>query len=318
MRKQLFFIFLVFLLGMSARIVSAQSTNLVFFTEGGERFYLVLNGIRQNASPETNVQITHLPAPSYKVRIMFEDPKLKQLDKTVLFTQGTETTFCIRKNNKGEFVIRFMDQVDIEQAPPPPPTQKIFVFTTVPAVTTTTVTQTTNTTVSGNVSAPGMDMNVMISDDGSNGSVQTSSTTVTTTTSTQGGEIHQEVEGDHDHGAAHHSKPPYVMPGYNGPVGCPYPMTDLDFQDVKQTIESKSFEDSKLTIAKEVISATCMFASEVREIMELFSFENTRLEFAKFAYRYTFDLGNYYKVNAAFQFESSIDDLKKYIQANRK
>jgi hypothetical protein len=49
--------------------------------------------------------------------------------------------------------------------------------------------------------------------------------------------------------------------------------------------------------------------------MLLFSFESTRLDFAKFAYAYTLDLRNYYKLNDAFTFESSIDDLDKYIQS---
>jgi hypothetical protein len=46
--------------------------------------------------------------------------------------------------------------------------------------------------------------------------------------------------------------------------------------------------------------------------MLLFDFESTRLTFAKFAYKYTFDKGNYYKVNDAFQFESSIEELNQF------
>jgi hypothetical protein len=108
------------------------------------------------------------------------------------------------------------------------------------------------------------------------------------------------------------------MPGYHGDVGCPWPMTDLDFKDAKETIASKSFEDSKLSIAKQVTSSNCLFSSEVKEIMDLFSFEASRLEFAKFAYRYTFDVGNYYKVNEAFRFESSIDELNNFIEGKKK
>jgi hypothetical protein len=47
--------------------------------------------------------------------------------------------------------------------------------------------------------------------------------------------------------------------------------------------------------------------------MLLFTFENNRLDFAKFAYAYTFDTGNYYLVNDAFTFETSIDELNAYI-----
>ena len=93
-------------------------------------------------------------------------------------------------------------------------------------------------------------------------------------------------------------------------------MSTGDFESVKGSINSKSFEESKLTVAKQVISSNCLFASQVREVMMLFGFENTKLEFAKYAYNYTYDLGNYFKVNDAFQFESSIDDLNRAI--NRK
>ena len=48
--------------------------------------------------------------------------------------------------------------------------------------------------------------------------------------------------------------------------------------------------------------------------MLLFTFEDTRLDLAKYAYGHTFDIGNYYKLNDAFTFESSIDELNKYIR----
>ena len=110
----------------------------------------------------------------------------------------------------------------------------------------------------------------------------------------------------------------YVMPGYNGPVGCPWPMSPQDFQDVKNSIASKTFDDSKLTIAKQVISSNCLLCSQVKEIMLLFTFENTRLDLAKYSYGYTYDIGNYYKLNDAFTFESSIDELNEYINGYKR
>jgi hypothetical protein len=52
--------------------------------------------------------------------------------------------------------------------------------------------------------------------------------------------------------------------------------------------------------------------------MMLFSFEGTRLDFAKFAYGRTYDIGNYYMVNDAFTFETSIDELNDYINGYRR
>ncbi len=95
-------------------------------------------------------------------------------------------------------------------------------------------------------------------------------------------------------------------------------MSPVDFDQAKASISSKNFEDSKLTIAKQIIQGNCLLSSQVREMLELFSFEDTRLNFAKFAYAYTLDLGNYYKVNDAFKFELSIDELNKFIQGNKR
>jgi hypothetical protein len=106
---------------------------------------------------------------------------------------------------------------------------------------------------------------------------------------------------------------PVALPGYAGPVGCAWPMAPADFNSVKNSISSKTFEDSKLTIAKQVVGSNCLLCSQVKEIMMLFTYEDTKLDFAKFAYGHTYDIGNYYMLNDAFTFESSIDELNEYI-----
>ncbi len=318
---------LLFALILSASGFS-QKTNLVFFTENGERFTLVLNGVRQNAQPETNVKITDLIAPNYKVKVIFEDTKLGEVDKNLIFGQGTETTFVIKKNNKGEYVIRYMNEVPLAQAAPPAQGQSVTVYTTTPppAATTTVTTQQTTTTYGGNqpqngnvsmginINDPelGVNFNMNVSGTGVAGTTGSTSTTTTTTytesTTVSSGGYTEPVQ----------QQTVYVMPGYNGPVGCPWPMTPQDFASVKNSISSKSFDETKLTVAKQVISSNCLTSSQVKEIMLLFSFEDTRLDLAKWAYGYTFDIGNYYKLNDAFTFESSIEELNEYIGSFRR
>ena len=60
---------------------------------------------------------------------------------------------------------------------------------------------------------------------------------------------------------------------------------------------------------------SCLLSAQVKEIMLMFNFEETRLDFAKFAYGRTYDIGNYFVVNDAFTFESSIDELGDYINS---
>ncbi|MFH1121356.1 MAG: DUF4476 domain-containing protein [Bacteroidota bacterium] len=299
------------------------TSNLVFFTEQGERFTVILNGIRQNPSPETNVKVTDLIAPNYKLKVLFEDQALGQLDKNLMFNQGTETTFVIKKNNKNEYVVRWMNEVPIAQALPPSQGQQVVVYTTrAPATvtqTTTTVTESYGEPQQGNVSMgiqvndPGMGVNINLDVNGTGTNNATQVTTTQTTTSysttTSTGGYTQEPYPSQD---------AYVMPGYNGPVGCPYPMHPDDFQGVKQSIASKSFDDTRLTIAKQVIATNCLLSDQVKEIMLLFTFEDTRLDLARYAYGYTYDIGNYYRLHDAFTFESSIEELNNYINGYRR
>jgi hypothetical protein len=295
----------------------AQASNAIIFAENGEKFQIILNGVLQNATPETNVKLTGLVAPNYKTRVMFENKALGYLDFNLYFMNpGTEVTWNIMKKKNGEYTNRFVSEVPLAQAPPPTPNQTTVVYTTTapPEGTTTTTRQTTTTTTgtSDNVSmnigmnAGGDGGNVSMNISGMDPNTSGTSTTTTTTTTTQSS-------------TSTYSDPPppatqvvYVT-GYSGKIGCPVPMSSGDFQSFKSTVESKSFEDSKLTISKQVLQNNCLTSAQVREVMKMFSFEDTRLQFAKFAYGHTYDIGNYYKVNDAFQFESSIDDLNGYI-----
>lgn len=308
---------------------SAQTGNLIVFTEGGEKFSLVLNGVLQNATPETNVKVTDLPAgteypTAYKMRIIFADAALGTQDFTTAVDNGVERTVTIKKNKKGEYVQRMVSDVPLAQAPPTPPAQIVHVYSTTPpaAITTTTVskstTRTTTTTgtqpgdnvnvtmgVNTNENGGGVSVNVSGMDNGMASGTTTTTTTHTTTTTTSG-DVYNEPP------------PPPPQPGYNGRYGCAMPMSGNDFQKLKSTIDSKSFEDSKLTIAKQVLNNNCLRTSQVKEIMLLFSFEASRLDFAKYAYGYTYDIGNYFQVNDAFTFESSITDLNNYISSYKR
>jgi hypothetical protein len=321
--KKITLLFTIALLGFTS-VFSQLKTNLVFFTEQGEHFSVVLNGILQNAKPETNVKVTDLIAPSYKVKILFDDSKIGDIDKNLIFNQGTETTLVIKKNKKGNYVIRYMNEVPIAQALPPSQGQSVIVYTTVPPPPSSSVTYSQTTTTvnagnnnlppsSGNVSAgvnindPDLGVNLNINVGGSNtNTISSATTTTTTTTTTTGGTQIVPVQPPQ-------SPNVYVLSGYTGPIGCPYPMSPQEFESVRQSIYSKSFDDTKLKIAKQVISSNCLLSSQVKKIMLLFDFEDTRLNLAKYAYGYTYDIGNYYQLNDAFTFESTIDELNDYI-----
>ena len=77
--------------------------------------------------------------------------------------------------------------------------------------------------------------------------------------------------------------------------------------------KKQSFDTERLKIAKNAVAQGNMLSREVAEITKLFSFESSRLEFAKYAYSYTTDKKNYVIVQDAFQFSSSASELQDYI-----
>jgi len=96
------------------------------------------------------------------------------------------------------------------------------------------------------------------------------------------------------------------------PIG-PMPMCQNDFSQLKQTIDNAGFESTRLNIFKQALGYNYFTTSQVRELMQLFWFESSKLEVAKLAYPKTVDQNNYYLVNNEFGFSSSVNALGDYI-----
>lgn len=328
MKKAIYLLGIAFFFSVA---LMAQANNAILFTENGEKFQVILNGVLQNATPETNVKMTQLVANTYKCRVVFADAKLGYVDFNMYFNEmGSEITWNIKQNKKGEYVTRWVSGVPIAQAPQSPSTQTVVVYTTVaPAVsqpvgiTTTTTTHSQTTTSNGtndnvniNMGVSGNDgggsININASGFGMNDNGNSSSSTTTTTTTT-----HSSSTTSSGAGTVVTNTPPPVqvvyVQGYSGKIGCPMPMSPVDFGDMKETVRSKDFENTKLTIAKQVLQNNCLTSQQVKEVLSLFYFETTKVDYAKYAYDHTYDIGNYYKINDAFEFESSVTDLNNYI-----
>jgi hypothetical protein len=92
-------------------------------------------------------------------------------------------------------------------------------------------------------------------------------------------------------------------------------MSTVDFVEAKSSIHSKSFEKDKVTLAKQIIRNSCITSDQVGDLLKMFSFDKDRVEIAKFAYEFVYDQNKYYKVNDAFQYSSSIDELNRFINS---
>jgi len=89
---------------------------------------------------------------------------------------------------------------------------------------------------------------------------------------------------------------------------------EREFGNIAFAIDNRTFESDKIMVAKQALRGKMVSSDQVRRFMDLFTFESTKLEFAKFAYRLTVDPQNYYIVNDGFTFSSSIRELDEFIR----
>lgn len=90
-------------------------------------------------------------------------------------------------------------------------------------------------------------------------------------------------------------------------------MENQDFINAKNAINSKSFASSKMTLALQVLKNNCLSVTQVKEMANLFTFEDDKLEFVKAAYDKTTNQESYYLVNDVFRFSQSIEQLNNYL-----
>lgn len=90
-------------------------------------------------------------------------------------------------------------------------------------------------------------------------------------------------------------------------------MSQISFISLLSVINNATFESSKIDIAEQAVNTNFMTSSQVLQLLKCFTFESSKLEIAKLAYSKVIDKGNFFMVNDAFTFDSSIDELNEYI-----
>ena len=267
---------------------------LTVFNEDGDKFYLVLDGERQNDVAQTNVRVDELPRPYYSAKIIFEDKSIPTISKNVMIADADEilmdATYRIKKSGTKR-VMRGYSSIPYAQNFIAPPGMYVRHFggaVVTPGVSSSTTVVNNNTT-NMSVGVGGVNMNVQVTE-------PTVSHTTTTTTTTTGG------------WASTEPGPPVQQGCANG-----YPMGGSDFNAALATIQETSFDDSRLSTAQSIADGNCLSADQIVRICKLFSFEANKLAFAKSAYERCTEPRNYFKVNNVFSFDASKRELNSFI-----
>lgn len=96
----------------------------------------------------------------------------------------------------------------------------------------------------------------------------------------------------------------------------PSAINDNSFNRLLEVLKKEHFDSDRLGIAKQAIASNHMNVNQVSAIMDEFSFDRSKLNFAKAAYNKTVDKENYFVINGKFSFSSSISELNNYIRHN--
>jgi hypothetical protein len=91
-------------------------------------------------------------------------------------------------------------------------------------------------------------------------------------------------------------------------------LSTRDFEMVKDQLRREWSENNRLVSAKVITDKSYFTTQQVKELMQLFSFESNKLEIAKYAYRKTADKQNYFQVEDGLVFKSSKDELARFVR----
>jgi hypothetical protein len=100
----------------------------------------------------------------------------------------------------------------------------------------------------------------------------------------------------------------------NGNDNIPRAVDDQTFAGLKETISRESFDDSKITITKSIVDQNYFTAAQAKQLVQLFAFEGSKMQIAKYMYGRTTDKNNYFVVYSAFTFSKSKEELAEYIR----
>ncbi len=257
----------------------ARAGTLLIGTQENLSFKVYLNNELINDQPESEVRVEGLNGDIYELKLKLYLPGgiMRYLIKHVLIEDGMITFYEVLRRTDAGDYVIRLRSVEPVPLPPPPDP------------------------LPPNNSGGG-----------------TSNTQINVNVNIGGNQIPTDPHHDHSHDNVPPPPPlPDPVPGYTGPVGCDYPVTQNDVNNIIATLEDISFESTKLSTAKSILQSKCLLVQDLKKILSLFYFESNRLELAKFAYPYVYDQGNYYLLSSVFDFDSSVRDLNDYISRQR-
>lgn len=92
-------------------------------------------------------------------------------------------------------------------------------------------------------------------------------------------------------------------------------MDEATFTTFLTKMKDKSMDDQKLVFVKSTMKNNWFTTDQVLQMIQTFSFENNKVDFAKVIWHKTTDKGSFFKIYDAFTFSSSEKSVQEYVDA---
>ena len=277
---------------------------------------MVLNGIRQNSKPETNVQVAQIKNGSYAVKVIFADGKTPDIDKNFMIDAPYDITArIIFKKGKGKLQLMGQEPTHgvLQEAVVYRPNDAAVYSDMIPVQTTTTTTKTTTGTIPNenvnlnmNLSVGGVNVNLNANASATGlgtGATITETTTSSSTTTTQ---INNQANAQHQQVIAQVQQAPL-----SNRVNCTKTMNRLEA--FKAELQDQSFEEDRLEALQLELKSTCLTTAQAEQLIDLFTFDENRLVVAKYLSDRLTDLDNAGALAKKLTFDSSKMEYRRYI-----
>ncbi len=268
---------LIWALLISSFSWAQEGHNLTFFTDGGEKFFVVLDGKRYNTKPDARVEVKGYKESSVRVKIFFVEEKWGTLnDERTL--EGVEPgwnnlTYRIRKKTRRKR--EFMD-MSLDKWEPQDPKVKEKIRKEMEQ----NMQQTTQQDVQIEMPEPIVEKPVRETpNQRPSKPVQAPKPADNTSTSQASGV-----------------------------------MSDSKFNQQLVSIAKKSFENEKLSQALNMVKNNSLTVSQIKLLLAQFTFENNKLDIAKAAYGRCAEKDSYFEIGDEFTFSTNRDALMQFIE----
>lgn len=338
---------LIISLFLTVQLFAQNKGELVIFSNLGEKFYVILNGVQQNQLPASNVKIDGLAEGWYSCRVLSEN-NLFSLTQNVGVGANILVTYHVI-NKKGEHKLRYYSESPLNSYTNTENLSSVTYHTepfeeTIVTQTTTTTTQTTNNNatnvstltpegenVSVGITANSTETNQESTSENVNVSININ-TSIPSEEELENGTFNSSIniiENGSTQNNNSNTSTTYTETTTTTTTTSPATMSNssssvdytnciVDASGMEKAIsmvKNESFSEDKMRVAKQFAKKKCLTVNQVKEFAVLFSFSEDILEYVTFAYDNCLNKDDYYELMDVFTFSDDKRALEDFLNS---